>query len=80
MTTMVLSIYNAQIILNSHTVGVVLPLALFYGGIAQFIAGEKHKPLSLSLSLSHSLHIHNTNTYIHTLLVVVRDACSLGIH
>jgi succinate-acetate transporter protein len=38
LTTMTLSIYNAGIL--TDTSGVVLALAFFYGGIAQFIAGE----------------------------------------
>lgn len=38
MTTMALSIYNAGIF--TDTSSMVLALALFYGGIAQFIAGS----------------------------------------
>jgi len=37
LTTMALSIYNAGILTDSSTM--VLALALFYGGIAQFVAG-----------------------------------------
>jgi succinate-acetate transporter protein len=37
LTTMTLSIYNAGIL--TDTSGVVVAVALFYGGIAQFIAG-----------------------------------------
>jgi len=39
MTTMVLSIVNTGVIIDPKLEGVVLPLALFYGGIAQFVAG-----------------------------------------
>jgi succinate-acetate transporter protein len=38
LTTFVLSTFNAGIVAGS-LVGVVLPLALFYGGLAQFLAG-----------------------------------------
>jgi len=39
MTTFVLSCFNAKIITNSKLEAVVLPLALFYGGLAQLLAG-----------------------------------------
>lgn len=39
MTTFVLSVFNANIIGNQALSAVVLPLALFYGGIAQLLAG-----------------------------------------
>ena len=39
MTTFVLSVFNAKIISDSALSAVVLPLALFYGGIAQVLAG-----------------------------------------
>jgi succinate-acetate transporter protein len=39
MTTFVLSVFNAAIIKDAKLEAVVLPLALFYGGIAQFAAG-----------------------------------------
>lgn len=39
MTTFVLSCFNAGVLIPAELEGVVLPLALFYGGIAQFIAG-----------------------------------------
>lgn len=39
MTTFVLSVFNANIIGNHALELVVLPLALFYGGIAQLLAG-----------------------------------------
>ncbi len=39
MTTFVLSVFNAQIITTPALLLVVLPLALFYGGIAQLLAG-----------------------------------------
>ncbi len=39
MTTFVLSVFNANIIGNQRLSVVVLPLALFYGGIAQLLAG-----------------------------------------
>ncbi|MDQ6837055.1 MAG: acetate uptake transporter [Actinomycetota bacterium] len=39
MTTFVLSVFNANIISNAKLEAVVLPLALFYGGLAQFAAG-----------------------------------------
>ena len=39
MTTFVLSVFNAGIINDSTLEGVVLPLALFYGGATQFAAG-----------------------------------------
>ncbi|MBV8349417.1 MAG: hypothetical protein JOZ49_18415 [Mycolicibacterium sp.] len=39
MTTFVLSIFNAGLVTTSGLVAVVLPLALFYGGLAQFVAG-----------------------------------------
>ena len=39
LTTMTLSIYNAGIL--TDTSNMVLALALFYGGIAQFIAGTR---------------------------------------
>src|SRR5947209_5005099 len=38
-TTFVLSLFNAKIIDNSSLEAVVLPLALFYGGLAQLLAG-----------------------------------------
>jgi succinate-acetate transporter protein len=38
MTTFVLSVFNANL-LNAGLLTVVLPLALFYGGIAQLLAG-----------------------------------------
>jgi succinate-acetate transporter protein len=39
LTTFVLSVFNAGIISNEKLEVVVLPLALFYGGIAQLLAG-----------------------------------------
>jgi len=39
MTTMVLSVFNANIISDAKLEGVVLPLALFYGGLVQLLAG-----------------------------------------
>jgi succinate-acetate transporter protein len=39
MTTFALSVFNANIIGNKALVPVVLPLALFYGGLAQLLAG-----------------------------------------
>jgi succinate-acetate transporter protein len=39
MTTMVLSVFNANIISDVKLQGVVLPLALFYGGLVQLLAG-----------------------------------------
>jgi succinate-acetate transporter protein len=39
MTTFVLSVFNANIISNEKLEVVVLPIALFYGGIAQMLAG-----------------------------------------
>jgi len=39
MTTFVLSVFNANIIHDAKLEAVVLPLALFYGGVAQFAAG-----------------------------------------
>ena len=39
MTTFVLSVFNANIIGTLALVGVVLPLALFYGGDVQILAG-----------------------------------------
>jgi len=39
LTTFTLSIFNAGCFINPTLQGVVLPLALFYGGIAQIIAG-----------------------------------------
>jgi uncharacterized protein len=39
MTTFVLSVFNANIIGNKALEAVVLPVALFYGGIAQLLAG-----------------------------------------
>ena len=39
MTTFVLSVFNAGLITTAGVVAVVLPLALFYGGLAQFAAG-----------------------------------------
>lgn len=39
MTTFVLSVFNANIIGNHALEAVVLPIALFYGGIAQLLAG-----------------------------------------
>ena len=39
MTTFVLSVFNANIIGTLALVGVVLPLALFYGGAVQILAG-----------------------------------------
>jgi uncharacterized protein len=38
-TTFVLSVFNAHVISNGALEVVVLPLALFYGGIAQLLAG-----------------------------------------
>ena len=39
MTTFVLSVFNANIIGAPALVAVVLPLALFYGGVVQILAG-----------------------------------------
>ena len=39
MTTFVLSVFNANIITDAKLEAVVLPLALFYGGLAQLLAG-----------------------------------------
>lgn len=39
MTTFVLSVFNANIISDAKLQAVVLPLALFYGGLGQFAAG-----------------------------------------
>jgi len=39
LTTFVLSVFNTGVILDSKFLGIVLPLALFYGGLAQFVAG-----------------------------------------
>jgi uncharacterized protein len=39
LTTFVLSVFNANIIGTLALVGVLLPLALFYGGIVQILAG-----------------------------------------
>ena len=39
MTTFVLSVFNSNIISDAKLEAVVLPLALFYGGIGQFAAG-----------------------------------------
>jgi succinate-acetate transporter protein len=39
LTTFVLSVFNANIIGNKALEAVVLPIALFYGGIAQLLAG-----------------------------------------
>lgn len=39
MTTFVLSVFNANIVKSPDLVGVVLPLALFYGGGSQLLAG-----------------------------------------
>jgi succinate-acetate transporter protein len=39
MTTFVLSVFNANLIKDAQLEAVVLPLALFYGGTAQFAAG-----------------------------------------
>ncbi len=39
LTTLTLSVYNAQIIKPASLSAEVLPLALFYGGIAQLLAG-----------------------------------------
>ena len=39
MTTFLLSVFNANIISDARLEAVVLPLALFYGGLAQLLAG-----------------------------------------
>lgn len=39
LTTFVLSVFNAKLIANVRLEAVVLPLALFYGGIVQVLAG-----------------------------------------
>jgi len=39
LTTFTLSCFNAGVIIDAGLLAVVLPLALFYGGMAQFIAG-----------------------------------------
>jgi succinate-acetate transporter protein len=39
LTTFVLSVFNAGIISNLELEGVVLPVALFYGGLVQLLAG-----------------------------------------
>ncbi|MFD7031910.1 acetate uptake transporter [Streptomyces sp. NPDC059917] len=39
LTTFVLSLFNSGLISNAALSAVVLPLALFYGGLAQFVAG-----------------------------------------
>lgn len=51
MTTFVLSCYNAGIFGISVTTppNVVIGLAFFYGGIAQFLAGQSPRPAVLSL-------------------------------
>jgi uncharacterized protein len=38
-TTFVLSVFNANLITDAKLAAVVLPLALFYGGLAQLLAG-----------------------------------------
>jgi succinate-acetate transporter protein len=38
-TTFVLSVFNADLITDKNLLAVVLPLALFYGGLAQLLAG-----------------------------------------
>jgi succinate-acetate transporter protein len=38
-TTFLLSLFNAKIVTNDSLESVVLPLALFYGGLAQLLAG-----------------------------------------
>jgi uncharacterized protein len=40
MTTFVLSAFNAGLVSNEKLEAVVLPLALFYGGLSQFMAGQ----------------------------------------
>ncbi|MGW2572643.1 acetate uptake transporter [Streptomyces sp. NPDC001537] len=39
LTTFVLSVFNADLITDKKLAAVVLPLALFYGGLAQLLAG-----------------------------------------
>ncbi|MFG2752095.1 acetate uptake transporter [Streptomyces xanthophaeus] len=39
LTTFVLSLFNSGLVSNAALSAVVLPLALFYGGLAQFVAG-----------------------------------------
>jgi len=39
LTTFILSCFNAGVLIDEKLEGVVLPLALFYGGLAQFVAG-----------------------------------------
>jgi len=39
LTTFCLSVFNTGVFINAELSGVVLPLALFYGGLAQLIAG-----------------------------------------
>ncbi|NGO78985.1 hypothetical protein G6045_25490 [Streptomyces sp. YC504] len=39
LTTFVLSMFNSGLVSNAALSAVVLPLALFYGGLAQFVAG-----------------------------------------
>ncbi|GGZ85516.1 hypothetical protein GCM10010371_51760 [Streptomyces subrutilus] len=39
LTTFVLSLFNSGLVANAALSAVVLPLALFYGGLAQFVAG-----------------------------------------
>lgn len=39
LTTFVLSLFNSGLVANTALSAVVLPLALFYGGLAQFVAG-----------------------------------------
>lgn len=39
LTTFMLSVFNTGVILDVRLEAAVLPLALFYGGLAQFIAG-----------------------------------------
>lgn len=39
LTTFVLSLFNSGLVSNTALSAVVLPLALFYGGLAQFVAG-----------------------------------------
>src|SRR4051812_22970298 len=38
-TTFVLSLFNAKLVKDANLEAVVLPLALFYGGLAQLLAG-----------------------------------------
>jgi succinate-acetate transporter protein len=66
LTTFVLSVFNAGILVDPALSDTVLPLALFYGGLTQFVAGTRETNATYLLVLTacssglYSFHVPNT--------------------